>query len=164
MTTLVDMTDAQLIKDELRRFAPVASRTAVDFDDLAQAARIALWRCPSPHGGYRRLTIRKALRDELRRETGWLRLAKRPKIEWSEMTPGIERRAAVEAGTPRDPFLWGVVRRSTRPKRYEALRLHYGQDMTLEEIGRRMGTSRQAAWHLVSRGLQDARKALGAAS
>src|SRR5690606_16650888 len=149
-----------LIKDELRRLAPVASRTSVDFDDLAQAARIALWRCTSPHGGYRRLVIRGAMRACLRRETGWLRSSKRRKIEWSEVTPGIERRAVVEADVPRDPFLWAAVRRSTRPKRYEAMRLYYGQDLTLEEIGRQMGTSRQAAWDLVNRGLQDVRRAL----
>lgn len=153
--------DEELIRDELRILARrVRVDLRVDFDDLAQCARIELWRKAPPEAmALRRLVARSAIYTELRRQTHFSKHTKRRTMVHECIGTSTFDRLTVDPPTP-EPWLWDLVDRSTTPHRARLLRDRFIGGRGHKEIGRDLGIGASAVRDAISRGLKDVRRGL----
>ena len=153
--------DEELIRDELRILARrVRVDLRVDFDDLAQCARIELWRQAPPEAmALRRLVARSAIYTELRRQTHFSKHTKRRTMVHERIGTSTFDKMTVDPVTP-EPWLWSVVDRATTPHRARILRERFlkGKDGTA--ISRDLGIGVSAVSDATRRALADVRRAL----
>jgi RNA polymerase sigma factor (sigma-70 family) len=112
-----------------------------------------------PLGGYATTIIRRRMYELLRRLRKHRRVRSLPATDFGQVSlPCRKTRDPAEALSTQE--LLAKVRRALPPKLYEALSLYYLEGLTLEEIGRRSGHTRQWAHLRIERAIRFARAAL----
>lgn len=163
----------RLVEANLSIVEPIARRVAAqapssfELEDLVGAGKIALITAasryrPAEHGGapfsaYARMRVRGAMLDTIRRQN-YTRAKMTSSIDddgASEFsyTPSIE--AAIDGGRIRAKILAAAAELAERER--EVLALHYGQGLTMAEIGAHFGVHPCTAsdWHMAAiRGLR----------